>query len=167
MNYEYCPKCGASLKTRDEHGVDRLTCSVCGFVFYQNSKPTATALVLDGDKVLLAKRAGEPFKGMWDTPGGFLENGEHPEDGARRELLEETGLTIELQGFLGIFMDTYGENGDATLNICYTAKKISGEEAPQDDVAELRWFPIADTPEKMAFKNGDEMLRALRDKLNV
>lgn len=166
MKFQYCPKCGEDLKIGDEHGVERLICTACKFVFYQNSKPTATALVLDGDRVLLAKRAVEPFKGMWDTPGGFLENKEHPEDGARRELLEETGLTIEIQDFLGIFMDTYGEEGDATLNICYTAKKIAGEENPQDDVAELRWFPISDTPEKMAFKNGNEMLQALREKFH-
>ena len=117
MSYSFCPKCGGRLETRFFEGRDRLICSVCGFVFYQHSKACAGALVMRGDKVLLVKRGIEPFKGYWDIPGGFLEQGEAPEEGAIRELEEETGLLIELTEILGIFMDQYGNRNTATLNI--------------------------------------------------
>ena len=94
MTYPFCPNCGGPLGLRvpagDSH--ERLVCDNCAFIFYQNSKPCAEALVLRDGKVLLAQRAVEPFHGAWDIPGGFLENGEHPQDGVVRELREETGL---------------------------------------------------------------------------
>ena len=50
---------------------------------------------------------------MWDVPGGFLEEGEHPLDGLRRELREETGLEVEPVRFVGVWMDVYGDAPDA------------------------------------------------------
>jgi len=50
--------------------------------------------VVKGGRLLLVKRGVEPYKGCWDIPGGFLEAGEHPEDGAVREGQEETGLKL-------------------------------------------------------------------------
>jgi 8-oxo-dGTP diphosphatase len=92
--------------------------------------------------VLLARRAGEPFRGYWDLPGGFLDEGEHPLDGIRRELLEETGLEVEPEDFVGVWMDRYGtaEDSHATLNLYWTARVVSGEPKAADDVSEIAWF---------------------------
>ena len=89
-----------------------------------------------------------PEQGLWDIPGGYLEEHEHPLDGLRRELLEETGLTIEPERFLGVFMDTYGDAPDAnaTLNLVWTARIVAGEPVAADDVAELRWFAPDELP---------------------
>src|SRR5712672_893680 len=54
------------------------------------------AIVLDGDRVLLVKRAHEPLKGEWSVPGGAVEVGETLEDAIRREVREETCLDIEV-----------------------------------------------------------------------
>ena len=166
MNYKFCPKCGASLIRVMEHEYSRLQCSSCKFVFYQNSKPTASALIIDEDKVLLGRRNIEPSKGMWDIPGGFLEPGEHPEDGMRREIMEETGLQVKIVDMLGFIMDDYGEDKQPTLNICYIVKKASETERPGDDLEELKWFKISELPEEIAFKNGHEMLEKLREYLS-
>ena len=56
-------------------------------------------------KVLLVKRGGEPYKGCWAFPGGFLQNDETARDGALRELREETGLEAAAIGELGVFSD--------------------------------------------------------------
>ena len=101
-DWRYCPRCRGEL--RGDRG--KLECAACGFVVYASSKTTVAALVLDENgRVLLGRRAFEPFKGRWDTPGGFLEEGEHPLDGLRRELREETGLEVEPVDFLGAWMD--------------------------------------------------------------
>ena len=83
--WQHCPRCAAALSRHDGH----VECGECGFVQYANSAPTASAfLVDDAGRVLLARRAYEPDAGLWDVPGGFLEEGESPLDGLRRELLK-------------------------------------------------------------------------------
>jgi 8-oxo-dGTP diphosphatase len=115
-----------------------------------------SALVVDDeDRLLLARRAHEPDEGLWDTPGGFLNEGEAPEAALRRELLEEAGVEIELGRFVGIFADRYGTGDDVpfVLNLVWEAAITSGELEPADDVSELRWFPRDALPadDRLAF----------------
>jgi 8-oxo-dGTP diphosphatase len=160
--WRFCPRCRAELR----HAGSRVECPVCGFVAYASSKPTAGALVEHGGRVLLARRANEPFQGFWDIPGGFLEEGEHPLDGVRRELREETGLEIEPLEFLGAWIDRYGgdSSAEATLNLYWTARVVSGEAEPADDVSELAWFAVDGLPgrNELAFENVPLVLEAYR-----
>jgi 8-oxo-dGTP diphosphatase len=159
--WRHCPRCSASL----ENDGSRARCPVCGFVAYAHSDPTVSAVVLDGGRVLLARRAGEPQQGKWDLPGGFVEEGEHPLDALRRELREEAGMEIEPLVFHGVWMDRYGDADDApaTLNLYWTARVVSGEPQPNDDVSELRWFPIDELPpaSELAFRNVAQALASL------
>jgi ADP-ribose pyrophosphatase YjhB (NUDIX family) len=161
--WRLCPRCGAEL------GGDaaRLACDACGFIVYASSKPTAGALCVDNGRVLLARRAHPPFEGFWDIPGGFLDEGEDPLDGLRRELREETGLEVEPQGFLGIWMDRYGgdSTAEATLNLYWTARVVGGDAEPADDVSELRWFNRDElpAPDELAFENVPLVLAVWRD----
>jgi ADP-ribose pyrophosphatase YjhB (NUDIX family) len=103
--------------------------------------------VLDGaGRVLLARRAVEPFLGFWDTPGGFVEPGESLEECVRRELREEAGVEIAVGRLVGSFPDTYGPTGEATVNTFFECRLLSGEPRPDDDVAELRWFSRDELP---------------------
>jgi 8-oxo-dGTP diphosphatase len=162
-DWKLCPRCGAGL-TGDGN---RRACGVCGFVVYASSKPTVGALVVESGRVLLARRAFEPFKGYWDLPGGFLEEGEEPLDGLRRELREETGLEVEPERFLGVWNDRYGgdSTAEATLNLYWTARRVGGEPAPADDVSELGWFAPEKIPppEELAFENVPLVLAAWRN----
>ncbi len=163
--WRFCPRCRAELKG----GAGRLECPECGFVVYAGSKPTASALVEDDKgRLLLGKRAVEPYKGKWDTPGGFLEEGEHPLDGLKRELHEETGVEIEPLDFLGVWIDRYGSDStaQATLNLYWTARIVNGEPEPADDVSELAWFAPdkLPPPEEVAFENVPKVLAAWRDR---
>lgn len=105
-------------------------------------------MVDEAGRVLLARRAGEPFRGYWDLPGGFLDEGEHPLDGIRRELREETGLMVEPEDFVGVWIDRYGdaEDAHATLNLYWTARVLGGEAEAADDVSEIAWFRPDELP---------------------
>ncbi|MBV9278596.1 MAG: NUDIX hydrolase [Chloroflexi bacterium] len=160
MTYRFCPMCAHPLAWRtvpdDSH--PRLSCAACGFVFYFNSRPCAGALAVREGKVLLSRRAVEPARGTWDIPGGFLENGEHPRDGAIRELQEETGLTIVPTELLGIYLDRYGDMPESTLNVYYLAAVQDGTPQPASDAAELGWFGPDELPSELAFPHERQVL---------
>ena len=63
----------------------------------------ASVIVLRRDSVLMVERARPPFQGLWSFPGGRSESGETVEATARRELFEETGLTVGPLLLLGAF----------------------------------------------------------------
>lgn len=126
-----------------------MQCEACGSRYYANPAPAVSAIVEDErGRVLLARRAVEPDRGRWDTPGGFLEEGEEPLEALRRELREETALEVEPGSFLGAYVDTYGELPDAAwvLNLVWDARVLSGEMESADDVSELRWFAPEELP---------------------
>jgi hypothetical protein len=114
--WKYCPRCRTELAGDEK----RVECPECGFVAYSNPVPTATAVCVDDEgRVLLGRRALEPDKGLWDLPGGFVDEAEHPLDAVKRELVEEAGLEIEPVEFLGVWMDRYGYDSTAasTFNL--------------------------------------------------
>ncbi|MGH3079021.1 MAG: NUDIX hydrolase, partial [Gaiellaceae bacterium] len=133
--WRHCPRCASPL----DHSTGRVECRACGFEHWAHSSPAVSAFVVDDrDRVLLGRRAVEPDAGLWDTLGGFLEEGEHPLDALRRELREETGLAVEPGPFVGAFMDTYGIGDDApaVLNLVWEATAATGDPAAADDVTE-------------------------------
>lgn len=83
--------------------MERQVCGTCGFIDYENPRIVAGTVVAHDGKVLLCRRSIEPRAGYWTLPAGFLEAHEQPEEGARREALEEALAEIELQGLIGIY----------------------------------------------------------------
>ena len=138
INYKFCPQCKNDLSLSGEYPY----CPSCNLTIYRNSKPCVTILPIKDGQVLLSKRGINPYKGDWDTIGGFLEPGEHPEVGALRETLEETGLNVKITGLFGVYMDKYGDDGDDVQINAYLAEVISGNVEAKDDVASLEWVDI-------------------------
>jgi ADP-ribose pyrophosphatase YjhB (NUDIX family) len=160
MKYLFCPLCASELVLRFSAERERQSCPACSFVYYENPKPCASVIAIDQRRVLLIRRGSEPYKGFWDIPGGFLENGEHPASGARREMLEETGLQVELSEDFGVYMDRYGDNL-STLSFCYLARVTGGTAKAASDAADLAWFAIDQLPSDIAFNWQAQALRSL------
>lgn len=90
---KFCSNCGnGNLKFIIPEGdhKQRFVCNQCDTIHYQNPRIIAGCIPMYEGKVLLGKRAIEPRYGYWNLPAGFLECGETPEEGALRELYEET-----------------------------------------------------------------------------
>lgn len=135
-----------------EEGEVEQVCLVCKATYYHNAKPCAGAFVIQDGKVMLVRRGIEPYKDYWDIPGGFLDPDEHPEEGAVREVREETGLLVRTTDLQGIFIDTYGEDAsEYTINIYYRAEVVEGEAEPQTDAVDIGWFGPDELPKKIAF----------------
>jgi ADP-ribose pyrophosphatase YjhB (NUDIX family) len=115
----------------------------------------------EGGRVLLGRRGVEPYLGDWNTVGGFLQYGEDPLDGLKREVMEELGVPCEVEEFVTIAADTYGTDGPALINAYFTVRLGSETIRPQDDVTELRWFSLESLPENIAFASDRKALRIL------
>lgn len=160
----FCVQCGAALIWRagGEGEPARRACPACGWVFYNNPRPCVGALIVRDGRLLLGRRAGEPYRGWWDIPGGFMEAGETPEEALAREVLEETGLEVRSVRPFVALPDTYGPEGAPTLNLHYLVEVGEGDPEPQSDVAELRWFAAHELPERVAFANGRQAVERWR-----
>lgn len=106
-------------------------------------------------EVLLIQRLNEPFKNKWALPGGFVDKGEDLEPAAKRELLEETSISIKsLSQF-----KTYGKpgrdpRGDTVSVVFYAEVNENVIAQAADDAKDVSWFPMDDLPE-LAFDHAE------------
>lgn len=119
----------------------------------------------NGLNLLLIERGIEPYKGSWALPGGFLNMDETAEQGALRELQEETGVkdiyVEQLQAFTGVERDPR----ERVLTIAFLAfvRQEKYEVIAGDDAAKAQWFPVNQLPE-LAFDH-KEIIRVALEKL--
>jgi 8-oxo-dGTP diphosphatase len=161
----YCSECGVVLASHPP-----VVCVACGAEHWRNAKPCAGALVVRAGRVLLIRRAIEPWRGMWDIPGGFCDGEEHPEQTVRRELLEETGLEVRVTRLIGMWIDRYGDAApgrlpEVTLNIYYEAEPVDDAEPVLDpsEALDHAWFAPDGLPAEVSFPaHTHEVLAAWR-----
>jgi len=108
------------------------------------------AIIIDGDRVVLVKRAHPPIQGQWSIPGGVLEVGELVGEAAVREAREETGLIVEPGELLGVF-DRVLRHADGRVQYHYVlidflCRPVGGELRAASDAAEVRRFTRDELP---------------------
>ncbi|MHC5037053.1 MAG: NUDIX hydrolase [Planctomycetota bacterium] len=143
--WNYCPQCGDRLK--EAHDGEKLvpSCPACRIFFYSNPVPCVTTVLETEEGILHILRGKEPKKGWWALPGGFLDIGESPEEGAKREFLEETGLEateVSLIGLTAQHSDRFG----SVIYVGYEVLAYRGDPTPGSDAVETRFFPREDRP---------------------
>lgn len=106
------------------------------------------AVIVAGGRVVVVRRGHEPLKGKWSIPGGVLEVGETLRDGAAREALEETGLTVEagevLEVLDRIVRDAEGRIQFHYVLIDFLCRPTGGELRAGGDAEEARWLSTAE-----------------------
>ena len=120
---KYCPFCGAQDFNWD--GIKAFCCQKCGHRYYINEAAAVVAIIENGKgELLLTVRGRDPFKGMLDLPGGFVDIGETAENAVRREVGEELNLKLDDLSFFGSFPNRYIFGGIVyfTLDIAFLAK---------------------------------------------
>ena len=142
--FRFCPVCGSDLFV--ENNFKSKKCSACGFTYYANpSSATAAFIVRDNGQLLVAQRGKEPAKGTLDLVGGFVDMDETGEEGIRREVLEETGMTVDNCRYLFSLPNLYTYSGMTihTLDMFFLIR-VPDDAQPKaaDDVAELRWVSL-------------------------
>ena len=111
------------------------------------------AVILHQDKVLLVLRGQAPAKGLWAIPGGSVELGETLQTAAEREVMEETGLTVQagkvIHTFDAIQRDESGRVKYHYVIIDLLAEALDPTQPlkPFDDVQDARWFTLPDVEE--------------------
>jgi 8-oxo-dGTP diphosphatase len=106
-------------------------------------------------KVLLIRRKNEPFQNQWALPGGFLEENETMEEGAKRELEEETGLKIKNLQQVGAFGNPGRDPRARTISIAFVGLiEVETVVKSNDDAIDAKWFSLNDLPE-MAFDHNE------------
>lgn len=150
-NYTFVPGAAFPYQYRYEHMAVTTDCVI--FTWEDNKL-----------KVLLIRRGGEPFKGSWAFPGGFLKMNETAMEGALRELREETALEASAVVELGVFSDVDRDPRERVITIAFYALVKPLEVMGGDDADDARWFPIDKLPplafdHKIIFESALERLR--------
>ena len=114
-------------------------------------------------KVLLVQRGVEPYKGRWAFPGGFLQMDESAEEGALRELREETGLSGAFIRQFHTFSAPDRDPRERVITIAFYALVRIEEVTGGDDAADARWFALDEVPQ-LAFDH-DQILRTAEQAL--
>src|SRR5918994_6776712 len=106
------------------------------------------AVIVDSGKVLIVKRKYDPLAGQWSIPGGAVELGETLEASVTREMLEETGLEIEVGPVIEVFdRITRDEQGSVRYHfvlVDYLCWPAGGELLAGSDVADARFVEPAE-----------------------
>ncbi len=112
----------------------------------KSPRVSAHVMVRKDNKVLLIKRGGEPYKGTWAPPGGGVELGETVYEAGKREVREESGVEIEIEGIQEIDdhirRDEQGKVEVHTILIRLLSRYVSGTVKVGSDAADGGWFAI-------------------------
>ncbi len=146
MEMNFCRRCGKPLESADGHV---FRCGT-GHTLYLNSSPATAVFFIadDNQRVLLTTRDREPFKGMLEGPGGFLDEHETFIEATHRELKEELGITPDDYEPLQYLSEGYVEypfGGEVVPVACigfwsrlYPNVKLQ----PMDDVSAVNWYDL-------------------------
>ncbi len=112
---------------------------------------TVDAIIIKNKKILLIKRATEPYEDSWALPGGFVELGETLEQAVTREIEEETCLKTEPLKLVGAYSDPKRDPRGHTISVAYLTKITGGKPKTTEEAKEVKYFSLTRLPKNLAF----------------
>ena len=149
----YCQRCGHDLEQREFEGRSRPTCPSCGLVVFLDPKVAVVVLISARNKLLFVQRGAEPQIGKWCFPGGYVDRAEEVEAAACREVLEETGLEVDITGLIGL----YSLEANPVIVAAYVGRVISGDLVAGTDAQDAGWFEVGALPD-LAFPHNVKII---------
>jgi ADP-ribose pyrophosphatase YjhB (NUDIX family) len=95
-------------------------------------------------------------RGDWTFPKGKLDNGETFDEGALREVFEETGMHCRIERFVGTTTYTH-RKGKPKIVVYYLMSADDGEFQPNDEVDELKWLALEDVRDHLTWDRDQEL----------
>ncbi len=159
----FCSVCGSNqLIAEIPDGDHRLrnVCKNCGTIHYSNPLIVTGCLVTFNGKILLAKRGIEPRKGYWNLPAGFMENSETAEEGALREVKEETGLSVIIERLHTVFSVVHANQ----VYLIFKANAVDADFTLTPESTAIEFFSPDKIPwDEIAFSSNKHALRTYLD----
>ena len=116
--------------------------------------------VVDQGRILLVQRGHEPNQGLWAVPGGKVELGESLTGAAVREVMEETGLSVEVGDVIWAG-EHISEHGHIVL-IDFLGSVVGGDLAAADDADRAEWVPLDQAAEYPLTPTMHQLIEVLR-----
>lgn len=161
QRFWFCPKCGGRLAYRKLADRSRLVCGQCSYVLYENPVAGVAGIIREGTKLLLGRRSAASTRpGLWCIPCGYVEYDEDVYDAVKREVLEETGLKVEVTGVCSVRSNWHNPEVH-TVGIWFFTRVAGGELRPGDDIDALDYFSLAALP-PLAFPTDQAVIDELR-----
>ncbi|MBI9048598.1 MAG: NUDIX domain-containing protein [Anaerolineaceae bacterium] len=157
----YCYHCGSILVDASDNGYFREQCKNCGEVLYRQHKVGIAAVIFQNEKLLLLRRAQEPWRGYWNLPAGFLEYEETLEEGVIREVFEEAGLQVQVNDLRMVFKYWDDPRGNGIV-LFYDCQVLHGDFIENDEVEAFQYFALNEIPTNIAGAGHQSMIDTLK-----
>jgi 8-oxo-dGTP diphosphatase len=154
--FTFCPHCAAELESQRSDGVVRRRCPGCGWVQYRNPTVGVAVVLIEEGKLLIGRRRD----GGWCIPCGHVEYDETVEEAAIREMAEETGLVVSLDGMQAV-KSNFHDREHQTVGIWFRGHRVSGSLIAGRDLAEATFAKLDGLPE-LTFPTDREVVDDLR-----
>jgi len=163
-DYKFCPLCGTKLSVKkDVDGEERKICPNCGWVYYPHVFASANAVVVKEGRVLLVKRAIEPYKNTWMFPAGFVKYGEHPKETVLRELKEETNLDGKNPKLIDVFQSTDDPRAQGHFVFFFRVEATGNLKSNYTkENSKMGWFNIDKSP-NIGWKIHRQIMKSLQE----
>ena len=162
--FKFCPFCSTKLTHKVINELNRKVCPECNYVQWRNPVVGVAIILMDGNRILLGKRARGAYKDAWCIPCGYVEYDEDVREAAIREFAEETGLEVKLNYVYTVHSNFHNPDMHS-VGIWFRAEVVGGQLRADDDLSAVEYFPLDQLPETLAFETDVRVLRQLREEM--